>query len=223
MYGCFGDGEQLGGARRLHDLSEVHDGDAVAEVLDRRQVVRDEEAREAHVALQVAHQVEDRRLHRDVERRHRFVRDEQRRREREPAREADALALPAGELVRIPVPQLRSQPDLVEQLLHVLVERAAARTGLDAQRLADDLAAGHAWVERRVRILEDDVHLAPERPQLATRRTCVMSRPLSRIVPSVGSSSRTTQLPTVDLPLPDSPTSPSISPGAIENETPSTA
>ena len=31
------------------------------------------------------------------------------------------------------------------------------------------------------------------------------------------------QLPTVDLPLPDSPTSPSISPGAIVSETPSTA
>ncbi len=50
-----------------------------------------------------------------------------------------------------------------------------------------------------------------------------MSVPSSRIVPSVGSSRRRMQFPTVDLPLPDSPTSPSISPGAIENETPSTA
>ena len=39
----------------------------------------------------------------------------------------------------------------------------------------------------------------------------------------VGSRRRMTQFATVDLPLPDSPTSPSISPGASENETSSTA
>ena len=50
-----------------------------------------------------------------------------------------------------------------------------------------------------------------------------MSAPLTRIVPPVGSSRRETQLPTVVLPLPDSPTRPSTSPGAIENDTPSTA
>ena len=55
------------------------------------------------------------------------------------------------------------------------------------------------------------------------RDTCVMSSPFSRIVPSVGSSSLITQFATVLLPLPDSPTRPSSSPGAIENETPSTA
>src|SRR5712691_1542153 len=55
------------------------------------------------------------------------------------------------------------------------------------------------------------------------RERWVMSRPLSRIVPDVGSSRRITQLPTVVLPLPDSPTSPSISPGASEKLTPSTA
>src|SRR5580765_6245275 len=55
------------------------------------------------------------------------------------------------------------------------------------------------------------------------REMCVMSLPLRRIVPAVGSSRRTMQAPTVDLPLPDSPTSPSISPGAIVSETPSTA
>ena len=42
--------EELGGRRRLDDLAEVHHGDAVAEVLDRCEVVRDEEAREAQVA-----------------------------------------------------------------------------------------------------------------------------------------------------------------------------
>src|SRR5918912_830357 len=41
--------------------------------------------------------------------------------------------------------------------------------------------------------------------------------------PAVVSGSRRTQRATVDLPQPDSPTSPNVSPGAISNETPSMA
>ena len=50
-----------------------------------------------------------------------------------------------------------------------------------------------------------------------------MSTPFSRISPAVGSTRRITQFATVDLPLPDSPTSPSSSPCPSSNETPSTA
>ena len=50
-----------------------------------------------------------------------------------------------------------------------------------------------------------------------------MSWPSNMIEPPVGSSSFDTTRPVVDLPQPDSPTSPSVSPGATENETPSTA
>src|SRR5262245_57724817 len=45
--------EELRPRRELDDLAEVHDGDAVAEKLDRGEVVRDEEAREAELALKV--------------------------------------------------------------------------------------------------------------------------------------------------------------------------
>ena len=51
----------------------------------------------------------------------------------------------------------------------------------------------------------------------------VMSTPAKWMVPSVASSSLSTVRPTVVLPQPDSPTSPSVSPGAIVNETSSTA
>src|ERR1700674_2466158 len=43
------------------------------------------------------------------------------------------------------------------------------------------------------------------------------------MVPAVGSISRRIARPTVDLPQPDSPTRPSVSPSAIEKLTPSTA
>src|ERR1019366_10288120 len=50
-----------------------------------------------------------------------------------------------------------------------------------------------------------------------------MSRPSILMLPLVGSISRKMVRPTVDLPQPDSPTRPSVSPCAIEKLTPSTA
>src|SRR5215471_13241259 len=50
-----------------------------------------------------------------------------------------------------------------------------------------------------------------------------MSLPERRMLPAVGSISRSIVRPTVDLPQPDSPTSPSVSPASIVKLTPSTA
>ena len=103
--------EELVGGRELDDLAEVHHRDPVAHVAHDRQVVGDEDHRQPEVALQVAQEVEDLRLDRDVERRHRLVGDDDPRAERERARDADALALAAGELVRVAVVVLGVQPD----------------------------------------------------------------------------------------------------------------
>ena len=46
-----------------------------------------------------------------------------------------------------------------------------------------------------------------------------MSRPANAILPAVSSCSRTMQRPSVVLPQPDSPTSPSVSPARTSNET----
>ena len=99
----------------------------MADVLDDRDVVGDEQVGEAELLLQVAQQVDDLRLHRHVERRHRLVADDQARVERQGAGDADALALPAGEFVRVAVERLGPQPDLAGQRLDPLVERLAAR------------------------------------------------------------------------------------------------
>ena len=70
-------------------------------MLDQPQVVRDEEVRQLQPLLQIHQQVDDLRLDRDVQRRDRLVGDDERRVERQRAREADALTLSAAELVRI--------------------------------------------------------------------------------------------------------------------------
>ena len=71
----------------------------------------DEEQRQAEPLLQIAQQVEDLRLDRDVERRRRLVGDEQRRLARE--RQGDQRALPqaARELVRVLVARGAQAPE----------------------------------------------------------------------------------------------------------------
>ena len=141
VYGCCGFAKQIGARGELDDLAEIHDGDAVAEVLDRREVVRDEQAREAELVLQVAQQIEDRRLDRDVECRDRLVGDQHARLEDQRAREPDALSLSARQLVREAVAQLAAQTDRVEHLLDARVQRRAlVREAVQPQRLADDVA-----------------------------------------------------------------------------------
>src|SRR4029079_19413941 len=137
-----------------------------ADVLDHRQVVRDEDVGQAERVLKVFQQVDHLRLDREVERRDRLVADDQPRRDRECARDADPLALAAGELVRIAPHVLRVQADRLEQLRAALLELAPRlRQAVDHQRFADDRAYGHAWIQRRVGILENDLHLAADRAQ----------------------------------------------------------
>src|SRR5262249_40037192 len=119
----------------LDDLAEVHHRDAVGEVADHAEVVGDEEVGEAELALEVAQEVQDLRLDRDVERRGRLVADEHARADGERARDADALALPARELVRI-------APDLPGIEAHELEELAHAPRALRIVRAdAEDLHA----------------------------------------------------------------------------------
>ena len=70
--------DTLGGAH-LDDAALVHDGDPVGEMSDDRDVVRDEEIGNAEAIPEVGKQVDDRSLHRYVERRHRLVADDEAR------------------------------------------------------------------------------------------------------------------------------------------------
>ena len=109
--GCSGRAKKAAARRALDDLAEVHHRDVVADVLHHRHVVRDEEIGQAELALQPRQQVQDLRADRDVERRHRLVADHQLGVGGQRARDVDALALPARELVRKQVLLLGAQAD----------------------------------------------------------------------------------------------------------------
>ena len=80
------------------------------------QIVADEEIGEIVLGLQVAQQIDDLRLHAHVERRGRLVEHDEARLEHHGARDRDALALAAGEFVRIAEARLGIEPDLVQRV-----------------------------------------------------------------------------------------------------------
>ena len=82
------------------------------------------------------------------------------------ARDRDALALPAGELVRSPVAgAVGIEADRVEHLVDLAPPRAGVADAPDVEALGDDVADLAARVQRRDRVLEDHLHAGPGPPQ----------------------------------------------------------
>ena len=130
----------------------------------------DEEEGEVELSLEASQQVEQLRLNRHVERGGGLVEDDEAWLGHECACEPDTLALPAGELVWVGVGVARLQPALLEHLLHPLPRLTAAGDAMEHEGFGHQLADGAARVERRRRILEHDLHVAPQLPD--ARRAC---------------------------------------------------
>jgi len=75
------------------DATEVHHRHLMRQILDDGEVVRDEEVSQPEIVLQTLEQIEDLRLYRNVERRGRFVADDQLRLYGQCAGNGDALPL----------------------------------------------------------------------------------------------------------------------------------
>src|SRR5579885_774252 len=151
---------------KLHDLAEIHDRDAAADVLDHAQVVRDEQVGQVEPLLEVLQKVDDLRLDRYVERRNRLVEHQEARTDGQRARDPDALALAAGKFVRVAIERLGPEPHHLEQLDDPRLPGGAARELVDVDPLADDRPHAHPRIQRRVGILEDELHLAAQQAQL---------------------------------------------------------
>ena len=126
----------------LHDLAEIHHGDAVGDVLHHAEVVRDEQEGQAKLALQILQQVDDLRLHRNVERGDRLVADDEARAQHQRAGDADALPLAAGEFVRETVARTRRGSPTMRSISSTRRRVAAVvLRAVDQQRLHDDVLA----------------------------------------------------------------------------------
>ena len=216
VYGWCGPSNTTSAGPSSMQPAEVEDGDAIGEVAHDAEVVGDEEVRDTLLRLQLDEEVEDRRLHGDVERRGRLVaHDELAGRRRTPARSPRA-ASGRPRAARAAASSVRSASRTrLGQLEHPRLGRRAAQPGELLQRAQQDAAHRVAAVERRVGVLEDDL----ERPQLVARALLrsgsASAAPSSERRPVVGGTMPSSVRASVVLPLPDSPTRPSVSPGQI--------
>jgi hypothetical protein len=149
--------EERVGFRQLHDLAEIHHGDPVAHVPDHGKIMSDDHEGQPEALLQVFEQIDDLRLDRHVEGRDRLVADDQLGIARQRPGDADALALAAGEFVRVAVRMGRQQADRAHEVGHALALLPAGSEAVQPDWLGDDVAHIHARVEGGVRILKDDL------------------------------------------------------------------
>ena len=157
MYGCRGAAKSSLCGAFLDERAGVHHLHALAHARDDAEVVRDEDEGRAAVGDEVAQEVEDLRLDRDVERRRRLVGDEELRLAGERHRDHHALAHAARELVRVvpqPVGRARDS-DLIEKLDRASRRRLAVEVEVLLDRLPQLRPDGEDGVQARHRVLED--------------------------------------------------------------------
>ncbi len=156
--------------RDLDDLAQIHHGHPVGDVAHHREVVGHEQVGQPELGLELLQQVDDLGLDRDVQRRDRLVADDQARLHGQRPGDADALALAARQLVRVPAGHGGQQARVAEQLVDPRGAGGPVRhDAVDGERLRDDLAHRHPRVERAVRVLEDDLHAPAHPAQLGVR------------------------------------------------------
>ena len=144
----------------------------------------DEEIGQVELLLQVLHQVDDLGLDRHVEGGDGLVGHDELGAHGERPRDADALPLAARELVGVAAQVIGAEADRLQEMDHALLA-LLARLGelVDDEGLADDRAHRHARVQRRVGVLEDDLHVSPEvaeRPLVESRHVLTLEGDLAR-------------------------------------------
>src|SRR6185369_2975793 len=117
------------------------------------QVVSHEKVCELKLDLQLLQQVENLRLHGDVERRHRLIEEQELRIECERPRDADPLTLAAAEFVRIAICMRWIEADEVEQFRNPVERRPAACAEVE-QWPRNVLGYRAPGIKRMQRILE---------------------------------------------------------------------
>ena len=137
--------EPIGGGG-LDDAAAAHHRDRVAQVADRGDIMGDEEQGNGEPLAKLGDQIEDRRLHRQVQRRGDLVRDQQHWPGGDGAGDRDPLLLAAGQLGWQSGRERVRKADQSEMLGRRVPPGSAARQAR-FQRLFDRLADGPARVE----------------------------------------------------------------------------
>src|SRR4051812_20140844 len=160
----FGRYEELRGRLQLDDDAALHHRDAVTDLRRHAEIVGDEQHREAEAGLEVFEQPQDLRLYGDVERGDGLVRDDDLGLERERARNTNALALAAGEFMRIAFERAGIEADHLEKIASAVERHFRIGAGRD-RAVGDDMTNLAPRIERSERILEDHLDAMALIPQ----------------------------------------------------------
>ncbi len=199
--GVLRSGEHRSGIADFDDLAGIHHRDAMRDALDHRHVVRDEEIGEAEFASAGRSAVRAR----APAPRHRAPKPPRRARppigvEHQRPRDAEALPLAAGELVRIAGQGSSSGRPTRFSSIAILSRTAASMRGAGCDAgSARRLSTVEARIERGIRVLEHHLHgqIAVAGDEFPLRH---------RIAPRVAGTSPSMARAVVDLPEPLSPT-----------------
>ena len=142
----------------LHDAAQVEHGDAIGQVAHHSEVVRDEDVGHPLTALQVGEEIEDGCLHRDVEGRGGLVADEHAWRPGERPCDGDSLLESSRELIRAQREMALLHPNRTDDFQEAPFRGLARETRQLLERPRDDVTHAVAPVQRRVGVLEDDLH-----------------------------------------------------------------
>ena len=153
----------------LHDLTQVHHRHLVADQFHHPKVVRDEEVREPEALLKVLEQVHDLSLDGYVEGARGFVGNNEFRAHGEHSGHADPPFFTARELMWEAGELAFFEAHLFEQIAYTPVHLGTADLMMQGDRFGENIADTHLGIERRVQILEDHLHLAPELRELVGR------------------------------------------------------
>jgi hypothetical protein len=152
---------QFGGRPFFHDAAEVHHQDAVGQVFHDGQIVRNEEVCQPMTPLQILQEIHDLGLDTDIQRTDGFIADEEPGFHGQGSRDADALTLPAAELMRISVTVRGLQPDGFQEVSDPLFPRCRIGSQpVDVEGFSQDLSDGEARVQGTEGILEDHLEVA---------------------------------------------------------------
>ena len=156
--GVTGIREQLIGGALFDNMPQVHHCYAVRDLTHNREIMRDEQVRQASVLLEVREEVQHLGLHGNVERGYRLVAHNKSRLDRERSGDADTLTLSAGELMGIPAGVFGVETNFAQQRAYPVGDVFSRGEVVNLDALRDGGAHCHSRVERTIRILKYDLH-----------------------------------------------------------------
>lgn len=146
----------------LDDAAEVEHGGAVGDLTDHAEVVADEQQSEAGRGAQVDEQAQHLGAHRCVEGGNGFVADEKRRIAGQCPRDRGALQLATRQRRGTATPEVRIEPDRVEQFADAPSQAGAGAVRfVEVQCETDRAADASTRIEARERLLEHHLHRPP--------------------------------------------------------------